>query len=87
MAVRSVGLVLSFGILLWRIARRSHGDRFIEFGSATIFVWIVMVALYGISNIPEWTKIALFVLVCLLCLISIFYLLQQTYRAIFRRKS
>jgi len=37
--IGSIGLVLSYGIALWRIFRRSHGDRFIEFGIATMFVF------------------------------------------------
>jgi len=84
--IGSIGLVLSYGIALWRIFRRSHGDRFIEFGVATMFVWIVMLALHRIPNIPEWVNTALLFPLYLLCVASIWCLLQQGYRALRRRK-
>jgi Ca2+/Na+ antiporter len=85
--IGSIGLVLSYGIALWRIFRRSHGDRFIEFGIATMFVWIVMVALHRIPSTPEWVNTALLFPLYLLCVASIWSLLQQGYRAFRRRKA
>ena len=62
-------------------------DRFIEFGTATMFVWIVILALGKIPNVPESVITALIFPLYLLGTASIWRLLQQGYRALRRRKA
>jgi hypothetical protein len=82
---RSIGLFLLYAFMLWRLFRDNRGNRVIQCGSVTLLLFLVMVALTRIPNIPidyvAWLGPALF----LLCMLTIFFLLQQGYRALRKR--
>ena len=82
----SIGLVLFYGFAFWRIFKRNPGNKVIECGSITLMVFVVTLALFK-AKFPVWVVAWLFLLVFLLCLLTMFFLLQQGYRAVRRRKT
>jgi O-antigen/teichoic acid export membrane protein len=85
--VGSFGLILLYGFSFWRIFKRNPGNRVIECGSITLMIFAVMIALFRIPNFPTWIVAWLGLLVFLLGLLTIFFLLQQGYRALRRSKT
>jgi len=82
----SIGLVLFYGSALWLIFKRNSGNRVVECGSITLIVFVVMLALFN-AKPPAWTLRWLLLLVFLLCLLTMFFLVQQGYRAVRRHKT
>jgi hypothetical protein len=84
-AVRSVGLFLLYGFIFWRTFKDNSGNRVIQCGSITLMLFLVMLAMMRIPHLPidyvAWLGPALF----LLCLLTMFFLFQQGYRAVRRR--
>ena len=85
--IGSAGLILAYGISLWRIIKSSPGDRFIECGSITVMVFVMTMAVIRVRYFPDWVLESLEVLLYLLTLLSIFFMFQQGYRALRRRKT
>jgi hypothetical protein len=83
----TIGLVLLYGFSFWRIFKRNPGNKVIECGSITLMVFVVMIALFKIPNFPVLVLAWLGLLVFLLCLLTMFFLAQQGYRALRRRKT
>jgi hypothetical protein len=79
-------LVLGYGISLWRIFRQNRGDRFIETASVTIMVFVLTMAAMKIHS-PDWVLQFLQLLLGLLTFMSVFFGLQQGYRALRHRKA
>jgi hypothetical protein len=82
----SIGLVLFYGFAFWRIFKGNPGNKVIECGSITLMVFVVALALFK-AKFPAWVLGWLFFLVFLLCLLTMFFLVQQAYRAVRRRKT
>jgi len=82
---RSIGLFLLYAFMFWRLFRDNRGNRVIRCGSITLMLFLVMLALTRIPNIPidyiAWLGAALF----LLCMLTMFFLLQQGYRTLRKR--
>jgi cation transport ATPase len=82
---RSIGFFLLYAFMFWRLFRNNRGNRVIQCGSLTLMLFLVMLALMRIPNIPidyvAWLGFALF----LLCMLTMFFLLQQGYRALRER--
>ena len=82
---RRIGLFLLYAFMFWRLFRDNRGNRVIQCGSITLMLFLVMVALARIPNIPidyvAWLGPALF----LLCMLTMFFLFQQGYRALRKR--
>jgi hypothetical protein len=85
--VGSLGLVLFYGFSFWRIFKGNPGNKVIECGSITLMVFVVMTALFKVPNFPVWVLAWLGLLLFLLCLLTMFFLVQQGYRALRRRKT
>lgn len=85
--VGSLGLVLFYGFSFWRIFKGNPGNKVIECGSITLMVFVVMLALFKVPNFPVWVLACLGLLLFLLCLLTMFFLVQQGYRALRRRKT
>jgi FtsH-binding integral membrane protein len=85
--VGALSLVLSYGFTLWRTLKRNRGDRGIEFACITLMLFILIRAFFKIPHFPEWAFPGLFVLLFLLCLLTLFFLAQDTYRSIRRSKN
>ena len=83
----SFGLVLFYGFAFWRIFKGNPGNKVIECGSIILIVFVVLLALFKVPNFPAWVLAWLGLLLFLLCLLTIFFLAQQGYRAMRRRKS
>jgi hypothetical protein len=85
--VRGVGLLLLYSFIFWRLFKNNRGNRVIQCGSIALMLFMAMMALMRIPNFPvdvvAWLGLALF----LLCLLTMFFLLQQGYRALRSRKS
>ncbi|HET6930840.1 MAG TPA: hypothetical protein VFI45_11020 [Candidatus Acidoferrum sp.] len=84
--VSSAVIVLAYGISLWRIFRRNRGDRFIESASITVMIFVVTMAAVKIHS-PDWVLQFLEVLLYALTFVSVFFGLQQGYRALRRHKA
>lgn len=85
--VGSLGLVLFYGFSFWRIFKGNPGNRVIECGSITLMVFVVMLVLFKVPDFPVWALAWLGLLLFLLCLLTMFFLVQQGYRALHRRKT
>lgn len=79
---RSIGLFLFYAFIFWRLFKENRGNRVIQCGSITLMLFLVMLALMKIPNVPidyvAWLGPALF----LLCMLTMFFLFQQGYRAL-----
>src|SRR5215472_10792360 len=79
---RSIGLLVFYAVILWRTFKNSRGNRVIQCGSITLMLFLLMIALMRIPRFPidyvAWLGPALF----LLCLLTMFFLFQQGYRAL-----
>ncbi len=84
--VGSAILVLCYGISLWRIFRQNRGDRFIETSSMTIMVFVLTMAAIKIHS-PDWILQFMQLLVGVLTFASVFFGLQQVFRALGHRKA
>lgn len=85
--VGSLGLILLYGFSFWTIFKRNPGNRVIACGSITLMVFAVMMALIRIPNFPTWVVALFGLLVLILGLLTIFFLLQQGYHALRRRRT
>jgi len=83
--VRGIGLFFVYAFLFWRLFKDNRGNGVIQCGSITLMLFLVMVALMQIPRVPvdyvAWLGPALF----LLCMLTMFFLFQQAYRAVRRR--
>jgi hypothetical protein len=84
--VRIIGLLLLYAFAFWRLFKDNRGNRVIQCGSLTLILFLVMAALMRIPHFPvdcvAWLGSALF----LLCMLTMFFLFQQGYRALRNRK-
>lgn len=82
-----VGVLLTYGLLCWRMFSRFRGDKFIEWASITTLLLAVVMAIYRMPNVPSWVVKAMVPLVVLSCWLSVYFGLQQAYHAVRHRKS
>jgi hypothetical protein len=82
-----VGVVLGYGFSLWRIFQRNRGDRFVECALVTTMLLVVVSKLPKFPIIPNWVGPALWPLLFVFCVLSLFFLLQQGWRALRDRKA
>jgi hypothetical protein len=89
-AARGIGFFSLYAFIFWRIFRGHPGNRVIQCGSVTLMLFMVMLALMRIPQVPvdyvAWLGPALF----LLCTLTMFFLFQQGYRTVrgrFKRRS
>ena len=83
--ISSAVIVLAYGISLWRIFRHNRGDRFIESASMTVMVFVLTMTAVKIHS-PDWVLQFLEVLLYALTFVSVFFGLQQGYRALRRHR-
>jgi hypothetical protein len=83
--VGSAGLVLAYGLSLWRIFKSNRGDNFIQSASVTVWVFVVTMAATRIHYFPDWVPTSLALLLGLLTFISLFFMFRDGYRALRRR--
>jgi hypothetical protein len=84
--ISGIALVASYAVVLWRIVRRNPSNRVIECGSIAIVIFFVMAALIKVPELPDWVESGLLILFLLLGFLMIFFLVQQGYDAIRRRR-
>jgi O-antigen ligase len=84
--VGALGLVLVYGFCFWRIFRNNLGDRFIECASITVMLMFAAMACMRIPHFPDWIQFSLMMLSGIMSFVSIFFGLQQAYRAIRSRR-
>jgi hypothetical protein len=81
-AARGIGLFSLYAFIFWRIFKSHPENRVIRCGSITLILFLVMLALMRIPQVPVdyvgWLGLALF----LLCMLTMFFLFQQGYRAV-----
>ena len=78
---RAIGFLLIYALFFWRLIKSNRGDKFIQCGSITVMLFLVLMVLSRIPHFPlddyaPWFAIPLF----LLCVLTMFYLFQQLYR-------
>ena len=79
------GLILAYSLYAWRIFKSNHGDRFMESGSVTVMIFSVVLAARRIPHVPDWVFNSLLLLLGIATFLSLFFMLQQDYRALRRR--
>jgi hypothetical protein len=84
--IGGLGLIVAYGYSFWRIFKHNPGNKVIECGSITLVLFVVGIALFSIPNFPVWIIASLFLLIFLLCLLTLGFLVQQGYRALRHRK-
>jgi CDP-diglyceride synthetase len=85
--IGSVGLTLAYGISTWRMVKSNPDDRFIQCSSITVLLFVVTMAVIRIRYFPDWVLESLEVLLYVMTFLSIFFMFQQGYRALCRRKT
>jgi hypothetical protein len=85
--VGSAVLLLVYGLWLWRTFKSCPGDRFIQSASVTVMVMVAAAAANRIHSFPDLVWEPLTLLLYLLAFLSIFFMFQQGYRALRRRKT
>jgi hypothetical protein len=85
--VGSAGVVLAYGLSLWRIFKSNPGDKFIRSATVTVMVLVVTLAAIRINYFSDWVLTSLEVLLYLLTFISTFFMFRDGYRALRRRKT
>ncbi len=83
-------VLLAYGLSFWRIVKANRGNRVIESGIAALAVLLVTAGLAGSRaplRAPAWMLGTLGLLLFLLCLLTMFFWLQEGYRALRFRKS
>jgi hypothetical protein len=76
-----------YWLSLWRIIKGNRGNRVIECGSIALMLFLLMMLLIKLTNLPEWVLPSLGLLLFVLCLLTMFFLLLQGVQAILHRKS
>jgi hypothetical protein len=80
-------ITLFYAIYFWRTFKKNPGNRVVECGIITVALFLVMVPLSRLGNIPEWFFGTWLILVALLSFSTLFFVAQRAYRALRRRKS
>jgi hypothetical protein len=87
--VRGVGggvsLVLIYGLYAWRLFKNNPGDKFVESGSVTLFVFILVLASFRVPHVPGWVSGSLIFLLCITTFLSLFFMFQYGYFALRER--
>lgn len=83
--VGGAGLILAYGLFAWRLFKNNPGDRFMETGSITLLIFGVVLASRKFPHLPDWVFNALVLLLGIATFLSLFFMLQQGYRALRRR--
>jgi|SRR5579862_7456768 hypothetical protein len=66
--------------------KRDPGSKVITCGTMALIAFALMLALINIPHIPSWIFTASAILFFFLCILTMFFLAQQGYRALRRRK-
>jgi drug/metabolite transporter superfamily protein YnfA len=84
--LRSIVFFLLYAFIFWRTFKDNRGNRVIQCGSITLMLFLLMMALLRIPHFPvdyvAWLGLPLL----LLCILTLFFLVQQGYRALRHRK-
>jgi hypothetical protein len=84
--VSILALALLYGFSFWRIFKENAGNRVVECGTIALMVFVVLMALAK-AKFPTWILGWLAMLVFWLCILTMFFLAQQGYRALRRRNT
>jgi hypothetical protein len=79
-------ITLFYAIYFWRIFKKNPGNRVVECGIITVVLFLAMVPLSRLGDIPDWFFGTWIILVALLCFSTLFFVVQRVYRAFRRRK-
>jgi ClpX C4-type zinc finger len=82
---RGIGLFCLYAFMFWRTFKDNPGNRVIQCGSITLMLFLVMVALMQIPRVPFDYVAYLGPALFLLCMLTMFFLFQQGYRALRKR--
>jgi hypothetical protein len=84
--LRIVLVAALYSLSFWRAIKSNRGNRVIECGCVALTVFMVLIVLIRIQGLPEWLRPSLGALLLFLCLLTIFFLAQQTIRSLRRSK-
>jgi hypothetical protein len=84
--LRIVLVAAVYSLFFWRTIKSNRGNRVTECGCVALTV-MVLIVLIRIQGLPEWLMPSLGALLLSLCLLTIFFLAQQTIRSLRRSKS
>ena len=85
--ISGMALLGFYGFTMWRVIVKNPGNRVIECGGIALVVFFAMAAAMKIPGLPDWVAPGLGILFLLLGFLMIFFLLQQGYRAIKRKRN
>jgi hypothetical protein len=85
--LRIILVAVLYSLFFWRTIKSNRGNRVIECGCVALTVFMVLIVLINIKGLPEWLMPSLGALLLFLCLLTMFFLVQQTIRSFRRRRS
>ena len=76
--LRIVLIAVFYALFFWRTMKGNRGNRVIECGCAALTVFMVLIVLINIKGLPEWLMPSFGALLLFLCLLTMFFFVQQT---------
>jgi len=76
-----------YGLFFRRLFKNNPGNRLVECGSITLIVFLAMLPINKIGDVPDWLFGAWLILILLLCVAMLFFLFQRMFHAIARRSN
>jgi heme A synthase len=77
-------VVAVYMVFFWRMFKRNPGNRMVECGALTLFVFFMMIPFTRIpgftDQIPDWIFLLYILLIVLLCFTTLFFFAQRLWR-------
>jgi hypothetical protein len=83
---RIVLVAVLYSFFFWRTIKSNRGNRVIECGCVALTVFMVLIVLIRIEGLPEWLMPSLGALLLFLCLLTMFFLAEQTIGSLRRNR-
>ena len=74
-----------YSLSFWRLFKSNTGNRLIECGSLTLIVFVTMIPISKLGEIPDRLFAPWLFLIVLLCFATLFFLFQRIFRAVRKR--
>lgn len=80
--MKGIAGFLLWAYFLWLTFKDGRGNRVIECGTITLSVFLLLITLINVRHVPENLLIGLGITLLALCWLTLFFLVQQGYRAL-----
>jgi len=80
-------VIVFYVILFWRIFTKNRSNKLVECGIVTLSVFLGMIPVVLLKDVPDWAFVSWVILIVLLCSLTLFFLAQRGFRAFRRYRS